>query len=263
MSKIAAQLESLRQRIADSNEPDTAPDYLERVAITPTDGVFHLDFYGDHAGDSIADLMQTLAQPTIAPYVRSIVLRGPDEGANGTRNWDLEPLLATDAMFSQLKVLSIQLNQPGDHNRSIVGEEFEEDGILARLLAKAPGIEELTAPSAPSAAFFEVGVRPIRLLSIDAGYDTQHFILNLAKSSCFPNLQCLQWGEYHETYIDDYLADCTPLDHYRELFGSNPFASVRSFHWRNPTCTDDEIRELKALTPALQLLVVHDSSRYV
>ncbi len=263
MSKIAARLESLRQRIADSNEPDTAPGYLERVAITPTGSVFNFDFHGDHAGDSIADLMQTLAQPTIAPYVRSIVLRGPDEGANGTRNWDLEPLLAKDAMFSQLKVFSIQLNQPGDHNRSIVASDYEEDGILARLLAKAPGIEELTAPSAPSAAFFGVGVRPIRLLSIDAGYDTQHFILNLAKSSCFPNLQCLQWGEYHETYIPDYQEKCTLRQDYRLLFGSNAFASVRFFQWRNPTYTDEEIREFKAMKPALQLLVVRDSSRYV
>lgn len=263
MPKIAEQLESLRQRIADTNEPDTGPDYLERVAITPTGGVFHLDYHGDPAGDGFGDLLQTLALPDIAPCIRSIVLRGPDEGANGTRNWDIEPLLATDATFPQLKMFSIQLNQPADHNRSIVGADYEEDGMLARLIAKAPGIEELTAPSAPSAAFFEVGSRPIRLLNIDAGYNTQDFILNLAKSSCFPNLQCLQWGEYHETYIEDYLANCTPLEHYRELFRSTAFASVRSFLWRNPTCTDEEIRELKAMTPALQLLVVRDSSRYV
>lgn len=262
MADVAEQLESLRQRIAARNATDTPTDYLQHVAITRTADVFHVDFYGGSYDESYHDLLNTLAMPDIAPFVRSLILRGPDEGANGTHNWDIAPLLATEASFPQLKTLSIQLNRPADHNRAIVGSDYEESGILARLLAKTPRLEELTVPSAPDAAFFDVGERRIRFLSVDAGYDTQAFILNLAKSSCFPNLQCLEWGEYHETYIDNYVANCTPTVHYHALFQSSAFNSVTRFVWRNPICEDLDIKELKALRPNLQLLVVRYSDHY-
>ncbi|MBL8872483.1 MAG: hypothetical protein JNK90_22090 [Planctomycetaceae bacterium] len=259
---VAEQLESLRQRIAARNESDTPAEYLQRLAITQTGDAFNLDFYGDCFDESYDDLLNTLALPVVAASVRSLILRGPDEGANGTRNWDIEPLLATDATFPQLETFSVQLSRPADHNRSIIGSVYEEDGILARLLAKSPRILELTVPSAPSAAFFDVGQRPIRFLSVDAGYDTQDFISNLAKSSCFPSLQSLEWGEYHETYMDDYVTHCTPKEHYQELFRSNAFGPVTRFVWRNPICNEDEIAELKSVKPSLQLLVVRYSDEY-
>lgn len=264
MLDIAEQLELLRQRIAARNESDLPVNYLQHVAITQTGDVFNLDFYGECFDESYEDLLSTLATPEVAPCIRSLILRGPDEGANGTQNWDITPLLATDAMFSQLETFSIQLNQPAAHNRPIIGSDEDEDqgGILAQLLAKSPRIQELTVPSAPNAAFFEVGQRPIRFLSVDAGYDTQDFVHNLAKSSCFPNLQCLEWGEYHETYLDNYSINCTPTKHYQEMFHSNAFDSVQRFVWRNPVCTDSDIQALQALRPNLQLLVVYYSDHY-
>lgn len=263
MPQILEQLDALRRRIADRNEPDTSAEYLQHLAITQTGDVFNLEFYGDCFEESFDDLLNTLAAPAVARSIGSLILRGPDEGANGTHNWDIEPMLATVATFPQLKTFSIQLNQPADHNRSIVASDYDEDGILALLLSKSPRMQELTIPSAPSQAFFEVGERPLRFLSIDAGYDTQDFIANLAKSSCFPNLQCLEWGEYNETYTDENLANCTPTESYRELFQSGAFGSVTRFVWRNPVCTDDEIRELKAMKPGLQLFVVRHSADYV
>lgn len=263
MPDVAEQLEALRQRIAGRNEPDMPGAYLQRLAITSTASQFNLDFYGETLEDSYFDLLATIAKPEIAPHIRSLILRGPDEGANGTHNWDIGPLLETDAAFPELETFSVQLNQPADHNRSVIGADYDEDGILAKLLAKSPKMREFTVPSAPNAAFFGVGQRPIRFLSVDAGYDTQDFISNLAKSSCFPNLYCLEWGEYNETYMDDYLASCTPVDHYRQLFQSGAFAKVARLVWRNPVCTDDEINELKELKPDLQLLVVRFSDHYV
>lgn len=262
MPHVAEQLELLRQRIASRNDSDAPSNYLQRVTITQTGEVFNIDFHGDSFDESYEDLLCTLAIPDVAPFLRSLILRGPDEGANGTHNWDLEPLLATNATFTQLESFSVQLTQPADHNRSIIATVYEEDGILARLLAKSPRMKELTVPSAPSASFFDVDQRPIRFLSVDAGYDTQAFISNLAKSSCFPALQCLEWGEYHETYMDDYLANCTPKEHYRELFRSNAFAPVTRFVWRNPVCDEEYIKELKAMKPGLQLLVVRHSGDY-
>lgn len=224
--------------------------------------MFHLDFYGDCFEESYEDHLTTLARPDLAACLRSLILRGPDEGANGTKNWNLDPLLSTDTSFPELETFSIQRNQPGDHNRSIIGADYEEAGVLAQLLSKSPRLRELTVPSAPDAEFFRVGERPLRSLTVDAGYDTQGLISNLAQSSCFPELRNLEWGEYHETCVDDYLSNCTPLEDYRALFQSKAFATVNRFVWRNSVCTDDEIRELQAVKPDLQLLVVRYSSEY-
>jgi hypothetical protein len=113
------------------------------------------------------------------------------------------------------------------------------------------------------ASFFNIGDRPICHLNIDAGYDTQDFISNLAKSSCFPNLYHLEWGEYNENYMDDFTTHCTPFDRYIELFRSPVFRQLRSFVWRNPICTNSEIEELKKLKPDLQILVVRFSANYI
>lgn len=263
MPNVVEELESLRRRIADLNDAELPAAYLQSLAITQIGDVFHLDFYGDCFEEGYEDLLNTLANPDIAACARSLNLRGPDEGANGTKNWDIEPLLATETSFSELETLAIQLNQPADHNRSVVAADYEEDGVLARLLAKAPRLQELTVPSAPNRAFFEAGHHPLRFLSVDAGYDTQNFISHLAGSTCFFELRTFEWGEYHETYMDDYLTRCTSLDDYRELFQSEAFGSVTRFVWRNPVCTEEQIRELKALKPDLQLLVVRYSDKYV
>lgn len=263
MSRAAQQLEALRHRIAARNEPDIPASYVSRLAVTAIAECFDLDYYGDSFGEAYLDLLETLAQPDIAPHIRSLMLRGPDEGANGTHNWDLEPLFAKDASFARLETFEVRQNSPGDHNRSIVGVDYEEAGVIGRLLASSPLLRELTVPSAPGANFFAVGPRPIRFLSIDAGYATQSFIRNLAGCTAFGELATLEWGEYNETYMDDFRSDCTPLEHYHVLFQSKAFSTVTRFVWRNPVCTADEIQGLKQLRPDLQLLVVRTSADYV
>jgi hypothetical protein len=260
---VAQQLEALQRRIARRNDTETPVKYLQRLAVTQVGALFHLDFYGNSFDESDEDLFNTLAQPEIAPHIRSLTLRGSDTGANGTRVWDIDSLLATNASFSSLESFVIQLNKVSDHNRTVVGTDYEENGVLAKLLSKAPNLRELTAPSAPNADLFTVGERPLRYMSIDAGYDTQNFILNLSQSSCFPYLDCLEWGEYQETYMEDFRERCTPYSYYQDLFQSQAFAGVRRFVWRNPVCTEDEIKDLKKLRPKLQLLIVRASADYV
>ncbi len=262
MPEVAKELDDLRRRIADRNDPQMPADFTNRLAVSTSNALFDIDFYGDAFDESYTDLLDVLARPSVAPHIRSVMLRGPDEGANGTQNWDLEPLLATDATFAQLQTFAVKQNKPGDHNRSIVARDYDENGVLGRLLAKAETLRELTVPSAPAANFFELGPRPIRFLSVDAGYATQSFIRNLAASSYFRELSCLEWGEYNETYMDDFSENCTPLDEYRTLFSSEAFRNVRRFVWRNPVCSQEEIAELKKLKADLQLLVVQTSAEY-
>ncbi|QDT89009.1 hypothetical protein [Gimesia algae] len=263
MSKVAKQLESLRQRIFSCNEPEDPASHLQRLNVIQSEELFDLDFFGDSFGEGCLELMQALSQSGIAPYIRSLILRSPDEGANGTLSWDLEPMLEAEVSFSNLESVSIQQNKPGDHNCSIIGAEYEEDGVIAKLLEQAPRLAELTIPSAPSARFFEVGARPLQFLSVDAGFDTQDFILNLAKSTCFPQLSCFEWGEYHETDMEDYSERCTAIESFRELFASKSFSPVSRFVWRNPVCDDEQIEELKQLKPGLEVLVIRTAAYYV
>jgi hypothetical protein len=174
----------------------------------------------------------------------------------------LIPLPAAAAAFANLRYLYVQQTQPGDHNRTIIGD-YEECGVLADIAAKAPMLTGMTVPSAPSREFFSVGLQRLAYLNVDAGYDTQDFILNLSQSVSFPNLTCLEWGEYCESYMDDWRDRCTPFDNYKALFASEAFRRVQRFVFRNPVCSDAELADLKAMQPKLQMLVVRSTSGYV
>jgi hypothetical protein len=164
-----------------------------------------------------------------------------------------------------LRSFFVEQNGPGSHNRVIVAADYDEAGVLGRLLRKTPSLEALTVPSAPDATFFALESHPLRFLSVDAGYDTQGFIRNLADSSCFPRLETLEFGEFYEMYLDDFPSGCTPFDDYRRLFKSETFSTVRLFVWRNPVCSEAEIEELRSLRRErdLQIKIVQFSSRYV
>lgn len=264
MNDASRLLQQLQERAWKRNGDDPLPGFHECIAVCPTGALYDVDFFGDPFGETYADLLETLASPVVAARLRSLTLRGPDEGANGTRNWDLRALVAGRPLFPALLSVDIQQSQPGDHNRTIVGESYDEDGVLALLLTAAPLLRSLVSPSAPSAEFFQVGQREIRVLNVDAGYATQDFIVNLARSSCFPALYALEWGEYAERYLDDYAARVTPIEQFRELFASPAFHTVRAFTWRNPALTDGEIGLLRsALDRRVQFKVIRASSSYV
>jgi hypothetical protein len=226
-------------------------------------GQLHADFFGAPFGEHYQALLVALSEPQTSSRLASLWLRGPDEGANGTQNWDLCPLVDRVRHFSALREFRVQLTQPADHNRSIIASSYDEGGVLSRLLAKAPVLRNLTVPSAPSAEFFQVGERPIQHLSVDAGFDHQNFILNLSASSCFPELRHLEFGEYNETYMEECEQHCTPLAHYQALFASPAFKNVRLFVWRNPYASEAEVAALQSLRPDLSLLVIRTSAKFV
>jgi hypothetical protein len=256
-------LVDVQNRLVRDTEPGTPSELINRLCVTPVDGRLHVDFYGTPFDEPLQHVLQAIATPEVSQVLASLTLRGPDEGANGTRNWDLNVLANSDVIFLELREMFIEQTKPVDHNRTIVASTYDEDGVLARILTRAPKLETLVTPSAPDSTFFQVDRRPVKLLNVDAGYDTQGFIRNLARSSCFPDLQCLEFGEYNETYIDDYASRCTPAADYEELFTSGAFKPVRRFVWRNPVCPAAEIAAFKAMRRDLQLLVVRTSADYV
>lgn len=250
----------LQRDIADGADPDADPAHLERLCVTDVSGQIHVDFFGDPSGDAFQELLAALTVREVAEWLTSIGFRGPDEGANGTRNWDLTSLADADVVFPRLRSLSIEQGKPADHNRTIVARVYDEEGVLARLLVAAPMLESLVTPSAPNADFFDVPYRPLSFLSVDAGYDHQGFIGNLSRASCFPELRSLGFGEYNETYMEDYAQQVTPFTDYQGLFASPAFVPVRRFEWRNPACSAEQISQLKAMDPTRSMLVVRWSA---
>src|SRR5215510_5139028 len=258
-------IERLQLRFSELADPDIHPNFHARIAILDVGGLLHIDFRGTPFSDAFNELCSALVRPNVASVLGSLYLKSPDEGANGTCNWDLSFLVAAEVSFPRLRSFTVAQNEPGAHNRIIVAEDHDEAGVLGLLLHKAPALDTLVVPSAPDSTFFSVDHLALRYLDVDAGYDTQGFIANLADNSCFPALQAMAFGEFNETYLDDYPAGCTPFEDYRRVLLAPHFPSVRSFVWRNPACSSDQIAELRALRPKrdLQIHIVRFSDAYV
>jgi hypothetical protein len=176
-------------------------------------------------------------------------------------NWDICRLARSDLRFPELRHLRIAQIRPEDHNRTIVGETYDEDGILGSLAATAPVLETLVSPSAPSRNFFDAPLIELTSLAVNAGYDTNDFIDHLTHL-CPPSLRSLAWGEYAETYADDWTVHTTPFSSMVNLLESPAFGGLRSFVLKNPTYSDEELCRLAALRPHLQFKIVRTSSAY-
>jgi hypothetical protein len=264
MNDVIKQLTDLQRRIAERNEPDALDFVVERLYFADVGGLIYVEYYGYSFLDaSFGDLLNVFNIPDVASQIKLLAISGPDEGANGTRNSDFTPLTESETAFPQLTTLYIEPTAPEHHNATIVAEEYDEEGMLAKLLAKAPQLQSLTTPSAPDASFFKVGSRPLWYLRVDAGYDTQNFILNLSESSSFPYLRRLDYGDYNERYMEEYPKGCTPYEHYQALLQSPTFLPVNTFILRNSICTPEELVALKAIRRDLNFVAIQSHGEYV
>lgn len=216
------------------------------------DGLLQLDYYVDVDDELYDGILETLALPEFAPLLASLRLSAPDEGINGTRSWHLDSLAIAEGTFENLRTLEIEGTKPQHHNRTILGE-LEENGIVARLLDKMPNLERLSIPSAPSPAFFQRSSHPLKHLILESGYDTQNFILNLAQSSCFSQLQTLDFTDYAESYVEDYERYKTPKQDYIDLFNSGGLSSLEVLILRHSPLSEEEIEELRQTRLGKQL----------
>jgi hypothetical protein len=241
---------------------DPDPEYL---TLSEHDGLISIDFYGFPFTERFTTLLDILSEEAVASQVQRLFFHSPDKGANGTRPWDFRALLNKPILFPKLIQLSIEWYEVVNHNRPIVGDDYDhaEQGMLANWLSKAPELIFLSAPSAPNKAFFERPRHPLERLNIQAGFDTQDFVLNFAHSNCFPEMWRFEYQDYNEDYIQNYQENCTPFTHFYELFQSPAFASIRVFVWHNPIFAMDDLSKLKALRPDLHFMVVRSSKEYV
>jgi hypothetical protein len=159
----------------------------DRISLTKVRSLYHVEYYGDPFEENYIKFLDIICEPNISEKLLSIDIKGPDEGSNGTRNWDLSAIGNSKTMFNNLEYFSIEKTKPNDHNRSIIGESYEENGILAKIIKKCPKLRVLISPSAPNPDFFENEYASLEKMNISTGYNHQNFIkiyLNLTVFRC-------------------------------------------------------------------------------
>lgn len=231
-----------------------------RLWIGHSDRGLQVDFFGDPADQPFQELCEAVSDPAVAPRVTSLDLRGPDEGANGTCHWDLERLAAAATGYPLLKTFTIEQGRPGDHNTHIVGGGYEENGVLGRLLETMSSLEVFRSPSAPDQTFFTTAPRPLMFVSVNAGYDHQQFVRNLAGAPNLPRLRTLEYGEGTGPGFEE--LERTSFEAHAGLLRSTSVRLARLV-LRSPALSDAEVLELKRCRPDVQLMIVRSEASYV
>ena len=227
-------------------------------------GLIKIYFHGSPFEASFERLLETIAEREVSPYIKAAKFSGPDEGSNGTRHWNFNLLLGDSVMFRNLMSFEVEGTQPQHHNRSIIsGNYYEEGGMIAQLIKKMPNLSVLSVPSAPNHEFFNMASHPLRHLIVQTGYDTQRFLYNIGRSSCFNRLHILDFSDFQETYIQDCEEHCTPFSEYQDLFLSSNLANLKIIILRNSNCSDEQIATLKSLRKDTLFILIKSTSKYV
>jgi hypothetical protein len=100
------------------SDPDQRGD--ARLYLCRKDGLLHLEFNGVAFDDVYTELLSLLGEAGVSDLLGSLSLREPDQGANGTRNWSLTPLVENTGTFPHLRSFFVEPTDVADHNRSIM-----------------------------------------------------------------------------------------------------------------------------------------------
>jgi len=260
-----------RQIASDNGHDDGRPDGrlwstdYNYLAIAPIRHGLHVEYFGDCECEPPWEwTLECLARQEVANAIESLVFSGPDEGTNGVRVLDFVALAEAKVSFPRLRSLFIRPKAQEDHNLSQIHggyeEQFKDGGVIARLVAKAPNLAELTLPNAPDSEFFDVPLPHLGSLRIGGAVDTQNFIENMANSSNMPKLGTLDFTESSE--IQSRWADerepgtVTPFVTFERLLRSRACAPLHTLRLRNTTLNLEELQALHKLRPNLQFMVI-------
>lgn len=269
--------QAARERVVEEgDDPDAEDGPLwdidqNQLFFAPRGAGIHVAYSGEVDEEVFDRVAECLVQRDVASSLVSLELGGPDEGANGTREWVLSKLAKSPARFPKLRRFFVAPTKPEDHNQSLIVRSdliMAEGGDIARLVAKMPKLVELTVPNAPDASFFEVPLERLEYVRIGSAFDTQGFIGNLARSERLPSLHIVDFaesGQWHAEWADarsQHLV--TPFADYEALFASALMARVHTFVLRNTCLTLEQLAALEGrLRPerkgALQFQVIQDT----
>ncbi len=263
LETATATLSQLQRSLIGRNSDDDFFDESEKLLFCPTGDALHVEFYGLTFGSFFKRFMETLRVPAVAASLSDLVFDSPDEGTNGVRDWEFAQFLQSETQFPRLQTLNIVPSTPDQHNITILGKYYEEDGQIARLVALAPDLKHLVVPSAPDATFFQIGSHPLQTLRVESGYDSQNFILNFSQSSNFGQLGALDFGDFNPVYLETQHDARTPFEHYEQLFLSEAFANVRQFTLRNALLSEAQLQHLARLKQDRVFMAIQCSGDYV
>lgn len=261
-----------------SSENKYALEYSPRVGFSKIGDFYEIIFYGEGYDDD-AKIHSSELEPAQFNYgfcalqdflienphqIISLIFTGPDEGANGTRNWNFSRIIDADVVFKNLKIFKVALTNVGDHNQSVIGVYDEESGMIAKLIAKMPNLKELVLPSAPNEDFFKLPRLNIHHLKIQAGYSRQNFIENLSKSHNLPELKSLDYAEAYDHFGDLDDEEFTSFRKIKDLFKSSLFA-YEYFHFtlRENRLTQHQLEELQKIKKVQFLYIKTEVGRYI
>jgi hypothetical protein len=231
-----------------------------RLLVKERQGLIDVEYRGEYQlwfDDSPAvlilnDLCELFTTPAVAPHLNSFTFRTAAAlAANGTYDFNIDPLVRGNVRFPNLTRFILDQGE-GEHGYKILtspasGDNWNEAGVLARLIANAPRLVELASPSPPNADFFRGRHHPLRQLDIDAGFDHSQFIRRLAGCQRFPELERLTFTDYRQTYMTDWQTSVTPFEDYERLFRSPVLAGLRTVSLRSVSLTPQQIGQLRSI----------------
>ena len=248
--------------------------YSSKVCFFPVGDFLDISFYGngfDEAPNTKAEdfdyetnfafcaFLDFICKQENAERLISLTFDGADEGANGTKEWNFSRIINSNVTFPNLKSLKIQLTDLGDHNGNIIGFNYEERGMIAKLMEKMPNLECLIIPSAPDKSFFEIGKHPLKRLVVQVGYDNQNFIENFAESDNFYQLTTLDFADLIGVQDTPFVS----FETFEKLFKSKAFSTVKHFKLRNSILSEKQLFELQKLSNVQFLYIKAKGGQYV
>jgi hypothetical protein len=259
-SILFAPLQAAINRKNQEDSFDVNHPWYHRLILLEEDGLIDVEYQGEYElwfdDETIAtilqDLLKLLNQPDISSRLRSFTYRTDAVlAANGTYNYNIDPLIDGEQQFPSLIRVSLDRGH-GEHgykilNSSQLGNDWGEGGVLARLLDKAPCLDELLTPVPPNSNFFQGCQHPLKSLEVDAGFEHMDFIRNFTTCSRFPNIKKLVFTDFRQYYLDDWQAQTTSFEDYILFFRSSIAAQLQSICLREVNLTSNQVDRLLAI----------------
>jgi hypothetical protein len=131
MGHIYDRLRNLQREINQHNAAIPSQTQADRLFVAEVEERFHLAFFGVPFDEPFAQLLVLLTDQEVSTHIASLTFTGPDEGANGTRNWDLTPVVESDVTFPHLTTFAIERTRPEDHNITITGLSLDVNSLTS------------------------------------------------------------------------------------------------------------------------------------
>jgi hypothetical protein len=260
-----AALFALQEAVARKNREgrfDNDHPWRHTLAADESDGLLDVEYRGEYSlwfddGTIVSvldDLLRFLASAPVAPVLRSFVYRTEAVlAANGTYSIVIDGLFGGRRRFPHLSRFVLDQG-PGEHGYKILASArndgdgwFQEAGVLADLVAKAPALRELVTPSPPGEGFFRGRSHPLRSLDVDAGFGHANFLRNLAGCSRFPDLRHFVFTDDRNRYRADWHERTTSFEDYAAFLGSPVAGRLESICFREVNLTRGRVRQLREI----------------